>query len=131
MIALDTNVLLRHLTGDDEEQAVLADRLIEEELSAAEPGFVSVAVLLEMIWVLRTGHGYSPEQVEDVVRALLLAPQLAMAEAAAVDRAVKAPGTVGLADRIIHEVGRQAGCSETVTFDRRFARMPGVRLLAG
>lgn len=129
MIALDTNVLLRHLTQDDEEQARIANRLIEEELSATAPGLVSLAVLLEVIWVLRSGYGYGPDQVDTVVRALLLAPQLRVAQEDVVERALAADASIGLADRIVHELGRAAGCSETVTFDRRFARLSGVRLL--
>lgn len=131
MIALDTNVLLRHLIGDGEEQAALAHRLIEEELTTADPGFVSIAVLLETIWVLRRGYGYSAQQVVGVVRALLLAPQLVVDQAAVVDKALKAAGTVDLADAIIHELGRRAGCRETVTFDRRFAQHAEVRRLGG
>ncbi len=130
MIALDTSILLRHLTGDDQEQARLADCLIAEQLSPVAPGFISIAVLLETIWVLSRGHGYAPEQVDRVVEAMLLAPQLRIADAGPVGRALKTGGPAGLADRIVHELGRQAGCTETVTFDRRFARMPGVRLLA-
>ena len=35
-----------------------------------------------------------------------------------------------LADTLIHEVGRAHGCDWTATFDRRFARLDGVRRLA-
>jgi len=35
-----------------------------------------------------------------------------------------------IADAIIHLAGRRQGCETTVTFDRKFAKMKGVRMLA-
>jgi len=53
MIGLDTNVLVRYLAQDEPNQAARATRLIEEELSVAEPGFISLVVLVELCWVLK------------------------------------------------------------------------------
>ena len=49
MIAVDTNLLVRHLTQDDPVQSPIAGRLLKH------PGgiFLSVSVLLELEWVLR------------------------------------------------------------------------------
>ena len=130
MIALDSSILLRYLTGDDASQSRVAAILVEERLSADEPGYVSIVALIEMIWVLRRGYGYSAEQVDGVVERLLHAAQLEIGDRPAVERAL-AKKSGGLADRIIHELGLAAGCTETVTFDRRFARAKDVRLLSG
>lgn len=46
MNALDTNVLIRWITRDDEAQARQADALL------LDPAFVSLPVLLETAWVL-------------------------------------------------------------------------------
>lgn len=54
---------------------------------------------------------------------------MAVADSAVVEAALTAEGEI--VDALIHELGRQAGCDETVTFDERFARLPGVRLLTG
>jgi predicted nucleic acid-binding protein len=35
-----------------------------------------------------------------------------------------------LADTLLHEVGKARNCERTVTFDRKFARLPGVELAA-
>ena len=128
MIALDSNVLLRYLTEDDPAQTRQAVTLIEEQLTAEQPGYVSIVVLLETIWVLGSGYRYPAELIERVVSGLLDAAQLHFGERHAIETALAQTGP-GLVDRIIHELGRQAGCRETVTFDRRFARLPGVRLL--
>ena len=45
MIGLDTNVLVRYLTQDDPEQAALATRVVERELTEDTPGFIGLVVL--------------------------------------------------------------------------------------
>ena len=49
MIGLDTNVLVRYLTQDDPDQAALATRIVEKELTEDAPGFICLVVLIEKI----------------------------------------------------------------------------------
>lgn len=58
MIAVDTNVLVRLITGDDERQVELALALL-----AREPFHVSLTVAVETDWVLRSKYGYDRERV--------------------------------------------------------------------
>lgn len=129
MRALDSNILLRHLMQDDPVQSPVATRFLTEELDEENPGFVSVAVLCEMVWTLRGTYGSGSERIRQAVEQLLHARQIVVADEAAVQAALSFPGSVS--DGIVRELGRAAGCSETVTFDRRFARHEGVRLLGG
>ena len=59
MIALDTNVLLRYLLLDDEEQAKKASVLI----NGSESILITDVVLVEMIWTLK-GKKYKLERGE-------------------------------------------------------------------
>ena len=52
MIALDTNVLVRFIVEDDDEQTGRAVLLIHDALAKNEPLFVSEVVLCEVVWVL-------------------------------------------------------------------------------
>ena len=49
MIAFDTNLLVRIAVNDDQQQAALAEQLIEND-----EVFISRTVLLEAEWVLRS-----------------------------------------------------------------------------
>ena len=69
MTGLDTDVLVRYLAQDDPKQAALATRLIEKELSAAAPGFITLVVLVEVCWVLK--RLYSASELLAVVEDLL------------------------------------------------------------
>ena len=48
MIAIDTNILVRYLVRDDPDQAGRARKLLQETLSADEPGLVTIATLVEL-----------------------------------------------------------------------------------
>lgn len=128
MIALDTNILVRYLTQDDPILSSRAVIFIEEELSAGRPGFISVPVLCELLWTLRSSYGQAVPELRAVVAGLLKAERFVVDAAAAVEEALRSAADPS--DAIIHELGRLRGCTQTVTFDRKFARIDGVELLA-
>lgn len=66
MIAVDTNVLVRLLTGDDVEQAAAAKSLLAEE-----PVWIAKTVLLETGWVLRSLYGFDESAIRDAFGKLL------------------------------------------------------------
>src|SRR6266566_581151 len=66
MIAVDTNVLVRLLTGDDLKQAAAA-----RSLFAAGPIWIAKTVLLETGWVLRSLYGFEESAVCDALTRLL------------------------------------------------------------
>ena len=127
MIALDTNVLVRYLVEDDAAQAVVARRVVEESLTPAAPGFVGLVVLVELAWVLDRVYGCTADQVASIVAGLIASPTILVEQAAAAASAITQPHP-DLADALLHEVGKAHGCERTVTFDRKFAKLPGVEL---
>jgi predicted nucleic-acid-binding protein len=129
LIALDTNILIRYIVQDEPDQARAATTFLEDQLSSQEPGFVSAIVVVEIIWTLRRAYGRSTADIGSVVGRLLSAPQLHLEHRPALEAALReAPDQIP--DYLIAAAGRRAGCREVVTLDRRFARVPGVRLLA-
>lgn len=71
MIAVDMNVLVRLLTGDDPAQTRLA-----ADLFAQESIFIPKTVLLKTEWVLRYGYELSPTVILTAFRKLLGLPQV-------------------------------------------------------
>ena len=61
MIGLDTNILVRYLTGDDPIQSAKAREVFEQRLSARNPGFVSVVAMVETVWVLDRAYGFAAQ----------------------------------------------------------------------
>jgi hypothetical protein len=60
-ITADTNVLVRAMTGDDEEQSTLA----QAELAAAELVAVALPSLCELVWVLSQGYKIAADEIAD------------------------------------------------------------------
>ncbi len=76
MLGIDTNVLVRFLVRDDEAQFEKANRLIKREVSAKEDVFVSLIVLLETEWVLRSRYSLQKAEIIRAFSSLLDASEL-------------------------------------------------------
>jgi predicted nucleic-acid-binding protein len=61
MLGIDTNVVIRLVVADDAEQTRCARKLVEQALSREEPVIISLLVLLESEWVLRSRYGFGRE----------------------------------------------------------------------
>lgn len=131
MIGLDTNVIVRYLAQDDLGQAAAATQFIEGSLSPEARGFVSIVTLAEVVWVMTSNYRAARAAVGEIVEGLLTAPQLAIERADVVWRALRAfrDSKADFSDAVIVELGRDAGCSKTVTFDGRAAAHPGLEAL--
>lgn len=132
MIGLDTNVLVRYLAQDEPAQAAAATQLVESFTEDA-PGFVSLVALVETVWVLDRAYRTPREQIAAVLEGLLRAKELLIEQAEVCYLALGAYQAhgAGFADAVIAQLGRRAGCVETVTFDRRAAATANMRLLTG
>lgn len=134
MIGLDTNVLVRYLAQDDAKQAAIATRLIERDLSAAQPGFISLVVLVELCWVLKRLYAANELELLGTVQDLLGAAQFRVESRAVVQAATQRlfglkSVRVGLSDLLITEIAKNQGCSHTVSFDKDAVRLAGMTLL--
>jgi predicted nucleic-acid-binding protein len=134
MIGLDTNVLVRYLSQDDAKQAAIATRFIERELSAAQPGFVSLVVLVEVCWVLQRLYAATQSEVLETVEDLFQSAQFVIENRQAVQAATQQmrsrPGAkVGFTDVLIVEIAKAQGCVQTLSFDKGAVRSAGMTLL--
>lgn len=131
MIGLDTNVLVRYLVRDEPRQTRAATRLLETSCTVETPGFVSLVVLCELVWVLERAYGYPRAQVAAVLRGLLSADDLAVERSELAWQALNAfeEGPADFADFVIGLSAREARAEATVTFDRRAGASPLFRLL--
>lgn len=131
MIGLDTNVIVRYLAQDDVHQAAVATRFIEGSLSAEARGFISLVTLAELVWVMASNYRATRVAVADIVEGLLTAPQLMLEKTDVIWRALRTyrDSKADFSDALISEIGQDAGCSKTVTFDRNAAGHPGFEAL--
>jgi predicted nucleic-acid-binding protein len=84
MTAIDTNVLLRIITRDNEEQAGRAVALLERE----EKVFLAKTVLLEFEWVLRSTYKYGRSEVLSALRVVVSIGNAEVEDAGVVAQAI-------------------------------------------
>jgi predicted nucleic-acid-binding protein len=126
MRAIDTNVLVRLLTRDDERQAVAAETFV------AAGAWVPHLALAETTWVLSSVYRRNPREIAAAIDMLLshehLTLQDADAVAAAVEHFRKRPA-IGLSDCLVLEIARKAGHLPLGTFDRTLGKLHGAEKL--
>lgn len=130
MIGIDTNVLVRYIAQDDPIQSKRASRLIEHECSAASPGFISLIVLLELVWVSESCYRASRDEVAEIVKRVLSTRQLVVQHAELAWKALRLfeSGKADFADYLVERIAAAAGCASVVTFDKAAAKT-GMTLL--
>ena len=127
MLGIDTNVVVRLIVLDDAAQTRRARKLVERSLSRDEPVLVSLLVLLESEWVLRSRYGFNREALLGIFRALLEARELSFEDEPALEEALFRwkDNPCEFSDCLITAHNRQMGCRATATFDGKAARLPG------
>lgn len=127
MIGLDTNVLVRFLVRDDESQFERARRLIRRQAEEGEPVHISLLVLLETEWVLRSRYKLSKGEILGCFSELLSAVELSFEDELSIEEALFLwkDSPAQFADCLIGARHRTSGCVATATFDTGALKLPG------
>ncbi|MDP8237450.1 MAG: type II toxin-antitoxin system VapC family toxin [Candidatus Hatepunaea meridiana] len=130
MIALDTNILIRYITRDNEEQAQQVDTLVERTIENNDELFVSDITLCEIVWVLKSGYRRSRQEIVRVLWSLYRSTHLAFISMENYLSALEAyeTGKGDFADYLIREYAYSVGCDTVVTFDKKLLTASGFRL---
>jgi predicted nucleic-acid-binding protein len=122
MRAVDTNVLVRLVTRDDDAQVTTAEAFVEQS------AWVSHVVLAELSWVLVSAYDLSHQDVATTLDMLLNHKQLTLQDAdvvaAALDQYRRRPA-LGFSDCLVLEIARKAGHLPLGTFDRGLGKLDG------
>ena len=128
MRAVDTNILVRCLTGDDKVQGALAEAFIKHE----GPVWVSCLVLVETVWVLESVYDRTKPQLVEALKRILDNRDLVLEDPAVLRAALalyQSKGKLHFEDCLILEIARKAGHLPLVTFDKVLGKIEGARTL--
>jgi predicted nucleic-acid-binding protein len=133
VLGLDTNVLVRYLVRDDQPQFEKARRLIKRESDKGEPVLVSLLVLLETDWVLRSRYELSKPEILSAFSTLLDVADLAFEDEPSVEHALYSwkDSAADFADCLIEARNLRLGCQATATFDGKALKLPGFVPVSG
>jgi predicted nucleic acid-binding protein len=126
---VDTNLIVRYLTGDHPGHAKIAGRLIEASDRGELTLVVLPAVLAECVFVLESFYRRSPEQVGRTLSQLVSSPGFEMADAAVHQNALERyrKGKVHFVDCVVAAYAAAEKIA-VATFDADFRKFSGVNV---
>jgi predicted nucleic-acid-binding protein len=115
MIGIDTNILVRYVTGDHPEQSRRAREVVD-----TQPIFVCLTVVLETEWVLRSVYGFAASEVARALRAFAGLPSVSVESPDVLSVALgRAEAGMDFADAL--HLGKAEVCEAFLTFDGKLA----------
>jgi predicted nucleic acid-binding protein len=122
---LDTNVLIRHLTGDPPEMAARATAA----LASGEDLLLTDLVLAECVYVLESFYEVPRERVAELMRAAIGLPAISTIDARSLLRALEVyeVDRLDFAEAYLVAQAEASGVGVVVSFDKTIDRVPSVR----
>jgi predicted nucleic-acid-binding protein len=122
MRAVDTNVLVRLVTRDEEDQVAAAEAFVRKG------AWVSHLVLAETTWVLTSAYELEHDQIATAIEMLLNHTEITVQDAdvalAAVKQYRRRP-SLSFSDCLVLEIARKAGHLPLGTSDRALGKLEG------
>jgi predicted nucleic acid-binding protein len=124
---VDTNVLVRHLTGDPPEQAARATAF----LAAADELLLADLVVAETVYVLESFYEVPRARVAELVRAIIAFPAVVVLDPVLLLRSLEVYETdrLDFADAYLVAQAERSGVGVIASFDKAIDRMTTVRRL--
>lgn len=121
---VDTNVLIRHLSGDPPLLAARATALLAD----ADDLLLADLIVAEMVYVLESFYEVPREEVARLARAVVAYPSIRTLDPALLLRALEVYETAGIdfAEAYLVASVETAGIVDIVSFDRNLDRVASV-----
>ena len=128
MIGIDTNILVRIITRDDEKQSQIA---LDYVSNNSTPFVINHIVICELVWVLESAYKYDKKQIIKALECILKVKQFLILEKNSVRSALKlyAETSIDFSDALIGYVNKEEGCEFTITFDKATSKTSIYKLL--
>ncbi len=115
LIAVDTNIVVRLFTQDDEQQYAKSLKLFQEQ-----DIFIPDTVILETEWVLRFAYDFKPDEVCKAFRNLMGLPNVQVTNGSLMAQVLQwHENGLDFADAL--HLAQSQSCSAIYTFDAQFA----------
>jgi predicted nucleic-acid-binding protein len=115
----DTNVLVRAVTEDQEQQS----RAAQTALKKAELVAMPMPALCELVWVLSQGYKIPPAEIAEAIRRLIDGANVAVNRPAAEAGLAVLDAGGDFADGVIAYEGSWLGADTFVSFDKKAVRL--------
>ncbi len=124
-VFVDTNVLVRHLTGDPPEQGARATRFLAESKAI----LLTDLIVAECVYVLESVYGAPRPQIARAVRSILAFEEIRAVDVELLLRAVEVyeVDRLDFAEAYLVATAERSGVNAITSFDRSIDRVSTVR----
>ena len=131
MIAVDTNILVRYITNDHKEQAILSNKLLDKYTGQEKSILINNVVLCELVWVLDRGYKYKKTEIIKTLKLLLSSIEFEFENHELAFLAVFKYETTeaDFSDILIGIINANLGSSTTYSFDKRACKTKDFTLI--
>lgn len=128
MASLDTNVLVRYLTQDDEAQFAIANQVIHHFDTSV---FIPITVILELEWVWRSRYKFGKDKIIGTFNNLLSIESVTIANEESLEMALLlfAENSADFADCLHTALAQSTEQSPLLTFDKDASELGNNQLL--
>ena len=128
---LDTNVIVRYLTGDDPRKARQCAQLFERVQGGREAVYTTAMAVAEVVWVLGTRYGHPKANIVEGLRRVLNTSQILFEERETLLMAVDLfeRHAIDFIDAYHGAVMLARGTSDIYSYDTDFDHVAGLRRL--
>ena len=121
---VDTNIIIRHLTGDPPDLAARATAF----LAVADELLLADLIVAETVYVLESFYEVPRTEVADLIRAVIAFPKMRTVDPALLLRSIEIYETHGVdfAEAYLAASAEVAGVAQVASFDRSLDRVPSI-----
>ena len=125
MVGIDTNVLVRYFTIDDDAQAEKAAKFFDYYSGKKASIFINNIVICELIWVLIRLYKYNKSEVVDLVKVILSTVEFAFEDHNFLLKCLQnyEESEADFADILIGNMNLKYACKTTYTFDKKATKL--------
>lgn len=118
---VDTNVLIRHLTGDPPDQARRASRF----LAVTEPLFLTDLIVAEVVYVLESVYAVVRDEVGQLMRDVVTSDRMRLADLPLLLRAIEIYqyDRLSFADAYLVACAERSGDGRVISFDKGISKV--------
>lgn len=126
---VDTNVLLRYLTKDNDVSSKACEKLLERAHRKEIALYVFPVTVMEIVWVLEKYYQFSKKKVRELVEVIINTPELKVEMQDVLLKALKVyeEKSIKFADALMGCRGIDKGITTVYTYDvKDFKRIKGL-----
>ncbi|HLF85915.1 MAG TPA: type II toxin-antitoxin system VapC family toxin [Nitrospiria bacterium] len=130
---IDTNLLVRYLTGDDPQKAGAVDNLLNRAVRSEIKIIVPSIVVAELVWVLESFYGMKSQEIAELVEAIVNTPGVEVTDKWIIVSALRLyrNKNIDLIDAWIIEFAKEREIKTIYTFDKRhFKNINGIEVMS-